>query len=783
LKKAAFLDFIMKGFIFTLVVVGLAQSLFHALVLPFPIWLTIASTVLTFLLLSVLFYNIWTSIFLVPSTIIGAVMIYRHQNPDIWYTEIIHSLDLMVEYVLGYGFLEYQNMIHLALLILILTSLIYFALIVLVEKFSFVLITGLILIGTLWYLGHVGIFIYSWSFVLGIVLLLSENHRQHISKSGSKPNFGSWQMSTIPFALAITLTASALLPADTRDFRWQMLEDVAIEINDSLWDLFGPPTRGTGFRLWQTGFAASSGRLGGPVVLNHEIALEVNSPERVLLRGAILNDYTGYGWNNTKENSSYSFSTFQSNQMRHIAFNIYEPISRIETEDFMNRISLDIAHTGLVTSILFNNNDVSNLRFNDVPLNVYFSNRGETFTSRNILPEEIYTVELLLPDRNSETFREFVNSFSSVDWQNAIPREFTSEYGLNHRKLQIIQRYYTSLPDTITERVIDLTNDVTSIARTPYEKALAIEHFLRNNLDYTLTPPIPPENVDFVDHFIFDLRIGYCTYFATAFAVMGRIAGLPTRYVEGFLMPALPTEDDLYQIRQSNAHAWAEVYFPGVGWVSFDPTPPIDVFLAEQGIIQNFPAGNVYTDFMDPYWEFMQGMWMSTSPGAGGPIPEFQPDAEIVPESNIDILASIDTILIVFASVLLLFSILTIIVLLTYRKLKQIKRDKMPTRIRFKSYYKEIIWLLSFYEYPIVKGETPYAYARRVDTWLVNEAGTFMDITEFLIESEFGTKKLTEANLATVKQFYKNLETSVKFVLGKTKYTFIACANVFKSNF
>src|SRR5699024_6942024 len=108
----------------------------------------------------------------------------------------------------------------------------------------------------------------------------------------------------------------------------------------------------------------------------------------------------------------------------------------------------------------------------------------------------------------------------------------------------------------------------------PINKALALEKYLKSNYKYTLSPPHTPPDSDFADYFIFDLKEGYCTYFATAMAVMGRSVGLPTRYVEGFSMPSNTNGHSIYNVRNSNSHAWVEVYFPNVGWLPFDPTPP-----------------------------------------------------------------------------------------------------------------------------------------------------------------------------------------------------------------
>jgi transglutaminase-like putative cysteine protease len=141
-----------------------------------------------------------------------------------------------------------------------------------------------------------------------------------------------------------------------------------------------------------------------------------------------------------------------------------------------------------------------------------------------------------------------------------------------------IYENYTILPDTVPERVFDLAESLTDDAKNDYERAMLINAFLRSprNFAYTLTPGEVPQDRDFVDRFLFDTREGYCTYFASAFVVMMRSLGIPARYVEGFAASGVTDENLWMDVRNSQAHAWAEVYFEGYGWYVFDPTPPTE---------------------------------------------------------------------------------------------------------------------------------------------------------------------------------------------------------------
>ncbi len=139
------------------------------------------------------------------------------------------------------------------------------------------------------------------------------------------------------------------------------------------------------------------------------------------------------------------------------------------------------------------------------------------------------------------------------------------------RYVEAIYDACTALPDSLPERVRQLAGKITAGAANDYEKARAIEAYLSANYTYTLTPGVFDKSRDFVDQFLFENQRGYCTYFATAMAVLLRCEGIPARYVEGYVLPPSKT-GDAYQVTNRQGHAWAEAYFEGMGWLEFEPT-------------------------------------------------------------------------------------------------------------------------------------------------------------------------------------------------------------------
>lgn len=132
---------------------------------------------------------------------------------------------------------------------------------------------------------------------------------------------------------------------------------------------------------------------------------------------------------------------------------------------------------------------------------------------------------------------------------------------------------YLQIPDSITPRTLDLAQEIAAGKDSPYDVTAAITQYLRNNIEYTETVPPLPADQELIDWFLFDVKQGFCNYYATSEIIMLRSLGIPARLSVGYAQGE-PIEDvpDAYLVRQRDAHAWPEVYFPGIGWIEFEPT-------------------------------------------------------------------------------------------------------------------------------------------------------------------------------------------------------------------
>ena len=156
---------------------------------------------------------------------------------------------------------------------------------------------------------------------------------------------------------------------------------------------------------------------------------------------------------------------------------------------------------------------------------------------------------------------------------------------------------YLQVPRRLDPRIRQLAAEATARAQNPYDQAVSIELYLKSHYAYTLDLRADPGR-DPLAYFLFDHKAGHCEYFASAMAVMLRTLGIPSRYATGFLPGEFNDVGGDYIIRSSDAHAWVEAYFPGYGWITFDPTPGGDVI---------HPMGMMAHIAM--YWDWFQLAW------------------------------------------------------------------------------------------------------------------------------------------------------------------------------
>jgi transglutaminase-like putative cysteine protease len=182
----------------------------------------------------------------------------------------------------------------------------------------------------------------------------------------------------------------------------------------------------------------------------------------------------------------------------------------------------------------------------------YSPGSGSLITKKDTTNGVKYTITSTVPEPTADQLRRAPTSTART---SALRSDF---------------KRYTDLGGRLSNRVRSKATELGSKGATSYDKAIAIQDFLRSDLfEYSLDVD-PGHSGNAIDDFLFNDRVGYCEQFAGSFAVLARLLGLPTRVAVGFQPGA--GAGGTFSVKDKDAHAWPEVYFEGIGWTAFEPT-------------------------------------------------------------------------------------------------------------------------------------------------------------------------------------------------------------------
>jgi len=274
-----------------------------------------------------------------------------------------------------------------------------------------------------------------------------------------------------------------------------------------------------------------SSRVMMTVKVNNLAALSIgNQPLPLYWRGFTYDIYTGHGWSSsvTKEYTMAANAELQAGHAQgHLA--ILEEFFPVESLGETVYAAGEPVKVGTESEAAWRSSD--------------------DLFGIQIATNSPYEVVSLVPVADEATLRQSGENYP--DW--------------------VRQRFLT-LPAEVPERVKVLAIRLTETGITPYDRAVAIEDYLRT-YPYNLDVPIPPAQHDITDYFLFDLKKGYCDYFATSMVVLSRLAGIPARLAIGYATGTYNLNSNRFSVSEADAHSWAELYFPGIGWIPFEATP------------------------------------------------------------------------------------------------------------------------------------------------------------------------------------------------------------------
>lgn len=341
-------------------------------------------------------------------------------------------------------------------------------------------------------------------------------------------SFSRWLSILMVWSLCLTSVAWVMPDGKANFNEWY-------EQAKEMWEEFRDRNNLPGPVHPSVGYGSYDDNLGQTLVPSFEQVFLVTSERPVYLRGESRDFYTGSGWQDTLRAPPVAFQpgrTYHPPGIPGKEVNVLiQVVQRQADVLFAPRYPVEFNFgNGQFFFALGSDNALGDYEFRLTQL----LREGET-----------YTVTTFIPDDDPELLRT-----------------------LGHRRND---SRYLQLPAGLPGRVRNLAEQLTQEHDNGYDKVRALISYLASNYPYTLESQRPSSGQDFVDHFLFEQKSGYCVHFATALVVMARTQGIPARWVKGYA-PGIRAGGTFY-VTSNHAHAWVEVWFEDYGWVPFEATP------------------------------------------------------------------------------------------------------------------------------------------------------------------------------------------------------------------
>lgn len=290
-----------------------------------------------------------------------------------------------------------------------------------------------------------------------------------------------------------------------------------------------------------TTFFSNSLAMGGPIRLGDRPVFDIDAEQGRYWRAVVFDKYTGTGWVTTADTTA----SFIANDPR------FKTPPMGMRRAVSQTVTILLATDNLVVSAAqpFQIGEPTDARFSVV----------STGPSDSYI--DLHALRLARPP--TEGFR--YNVLSSVSGADEDSLRTASKETPNY-----VRERYLQLPGSVPPRVRDLAFIITANATNDYDKARAIEKYLREKIKYNENVQPAPIGRDGVDYLLFDRPEGYCNYYASAMAVLAREVGIPARVASGYAVGR--GDDGIFHVNESNAHSWPELYIGEMGWIEFEPT-------------------------------------------------------------------------------------------------------------------------------------------------------------------------------------------------------------------
>jgi transglutaminase-like putative cysteine protease len=748
------------------------------------------------------FLNRYTALGVLALILLSALFIYldlRENDFEAeWFAALVTNVDALIRF--ARGFEPYRRAFALPFTLAISVPLALFAAAFVRFRAGFYALTivGAAVIGIQSFMNYNGSDAATLLLVFCFIVLFTREMNRFASAKGSSGRDAKLSTLIMPAALALVLI-SYIIPKP------RLFPDGFNLINslrNSLWaveDFFYEATGPKVFSFQTAGISGvdSPSRLGGSLLSNSRHIMDVYSDERVYMSASVKDTYTGDSWINQQDNQDWIAEEGENDWFD---TSIYHNSRRAMLDRYMRYLErekkyLSVTMAGPRVNYLFSPPFQDHMWFPgeaDVTVGDFgvltvpgALPRGTSYVQEYLSwdyddPKLMALLRVLTVENSYEPPNSVFFAQEGTWWDN-VQASVLAEYAIAtasgtaepaadgvRRRLPTRDRsamppylkMCLSLPENLPERVKNLAEDVVGDAYNDYDRMKALEDFLQT-YTYTTTPELMPEDADFVDHFLFTGKEGYCTSYASALAVMGRAIGVPTRYVEGYIMPESPAEGGGYVITNNNAHAWVEAYMRGFGWVPFEATAPFTYgFYHNETPLTLAASGETFVD--DDYLYYLQMMELQEAMISAYALEAMYSGS--TGESAAATILSTQNLTAVTVTLAALFVLFVLFQILRVNSGAR-RLGGMSNREAVLAYYSRILMTAKAYGLPIMPYETAAAYGRRVSGKLppvvsifpLMQKTTMTDLAEIFSRAAYGKGEITDKEKEMMKASFEEL--------------------------
>ncbi|MBP1999112.1 transglutaminase-like putative cysteine protease [Paenibacillus shirakamiensis] len=410
----------------------------------------------------------------------------------------------------------------------------------------------------------------AWTVLAGLLILIS----YHFRKYQTKYPVGWRQLRLYPFKVLVNIVvviSCVLLLGINMPSIDPLLTDPYSAWHDRTGKLkvSEQPSK-NGHTNSSSGYSRSDSELGGGFKYDYSPVMSISTPRGSYWRGETLSFYTGQGWISLPDDQ---YENVYDNKPLTPGNEVSSKVKTVKVEQTIQMLGKD------TYPVLFGAFAASQVT---VVEDTAHHGPSMSWSARDGVLRWNGFERAPSRQENYPTEYKLISEIPIIPVDTIKTETYSQLYGSKG-----VDNKYLQLQNNYPKRAKDLALDITKNGKTPYEKSILLQDYLKGHYAYSNTPSLTlKKSDDFVDSFLFEIKAGYCDYFSTSMVTMARSIGLPARWVKGFApghqnegAPDLSGNKEAkapegpYTVTNSDAHSWAEIYFGEYGWISFEATP------------------------------------------------------------------------------------------------------------------------------------------------------------------------------------------------------------------